>query len=63
MPGAKFLHGFHSVSVYRLNGETRKSMLGDILELTDVLPGFRLAVADIFARPRSLRPSLGSEQP
>jgi Uma2 family endonuclease len=40
-----------SVSVHRQGGEAREFSEGDTLELDDVVPGFRLAVADIFKRP------------
>jgi Uma2 family endonuclease len=39
-----------SVSVHRPGGETREFKLGDVLEIEDVLPGFRLPIADIFNR-------------
>ena len=42
-----------SVSVHRPNGETREFRMADVLELDDVLPGFRLPIAEIFARRRS----------
>jgi Uma2 family endonuclease len=40
-----------SVSVYRQGGEAREFHEGESLEYDDVVPGFRLAVADIFKRP------------
>jgi Uma2 family endonuclease len=39
-----------SVSVHRPGGETREFKVGDVLEIEDVLPGFRLPIADIFNR-------------
>jgi Uma2 family endonuclease len=39
-----------SVSVHRPGGDTREFRMGDTLELEDVLPGFRLPVAEIFRR-------------
>jgi Uma2 family endonuclease len=40
-----------SISVHRPGGDTREFMMGDILELDDVLLGFRLPIADLFRRP------------
>jgi Uma2 family endonuclease len=40
-----------SVSVHRPGGLIRELRLGDVLELDDVLPGFRLPIADLFRRP------------
>jgi Uma2 family endonuclease len=42
-----------SVSVHRPGGDTREFRMGDVLELDDVIPGFRLPIADIFRRPGS----------
>jgi Uma2 family endonuclease len=39
-----------SVSVHRPEGDTREFKTGDVLELEDVLPGFRLPIAEIFQR-------------
>lgn len=39
-----------SVSLHRPGGETREFKVGDVLELDDVLPGFRLPIADLFRR-------------
>jgi Uma2 family endonuclease len=41
-----------SVSVHRSGSDTREFKVGDVLELDDVLPGFRLPIADIFRRGR-----------
>ena len=42
-----------SVSVHRPGGDVREFKMGDVLELDDVLPGFRLPIADLFRRPGS----------
>jgi Uma2 family endonuclease len=39
-----------SVSVHRSGGDVREFGLADVLELEDVLPGFRLPIAEIFSR-------------
>ena len=39
-----------SVSVHRPGGDVRELKLGEVLELPDVLPGFRLPISEIFRR-------------
>ena len=40
-----------TISVHRPGGATREFRIGDVLEIDDVLPGFRFSVADLFRRP------------
>jgi Uma2 family endonuclease len=42
-----------SVSVHRPGGDVREFKMGDVLELDNILPGFRLPIADLFRRPGS----------
>jgi Uma2 family endonuclease len=39
-----------TVSVHRADGESREFTAGDVVELDDVLPGFRLSIAELFDR-------------
>ncbi|MEA2586182.1 MAG: hypothetical protein QOF33_4267 [Thermomicrobiales bacterium] len=39
-----------SVSVHRPAGDIREFKMGDVLQLDDVLPGFRLPISEIFRR-------------